>query len=292
MSNDNSNNTPSADVPRQRRASLTGNPITNLFQRGNTVTTGTQVFPGGITTAALNDQRRRLSISTIGLGTSPTAVQTPFGLRRGSVSTNASDSVIDENAVDDEELPANARTAPNTPFVRRMSFGTPAMRNIRGPSGTSPGGSNGRPSPPSRRDSTTHGPPTPPTSTSVSGFSWQAKRNSQASIATSPRAASDKFSVSVRPDQGFNWSEQLRSRAESIAAGAARPVGLSASPPHGNTVGGGAAPAPRQQSISPGHDRTKSVSDMAAPPVQTPKPRPQKPDHFQERILKGDFYMD
>lgn len=234
MSNDNSNNTPSADLPRQRRASMSGNPITNLFQRSNAVTAGTQVFPGAIPTAAMNDQRRRLSISTIGLGTSPTAVQTPFGLRRGSVSTNASDSVIDENAVDDEELPANARTAPNTPFVRRMSFGTQAMRNMRGPSGTSPGGSN---------------------------------------------------------DQGFNWSEQLRSRAESIAAGAARPVGLSASPPRGNSVSG-AVPPPRQQSISPGHDRAKSVSDMAAPPVQTPKPRPQKPDHFQERILKGDFYMD
>lgn len=290
MSNDNSNNT--ADVPRQRRASMSGNPITSLFQRGNTVATGTQVFPGAITTAAMNDQRRRLSISTIGLGTSPTAVPTPFGLRRGSVSTNASDSVIDENAVDDEELPANTRTAPTTPFTRRMSFGTQAMRNIRGPTGTSPGGNNGRPSPPSRRSSTARGPPTPPTSTSVSGFSWQAKRNSQASIATSPRAASDKFSVSVRPDQGFNWSEQLRSRAESLAAGGTRPVGLSASPPRGNNSVSGGVPPPHQQSTTPGHDRAKSVSDMAAPPVQTPKPRPQKPDHFQERILKGDFYMD
>lgn len=267
---------------------MSGNPITSLFQRGNSLATGTQVLPGAITTAAMNDHRRRLSISTIGLGTSPTAVPAPFGLRRGSISTNGSDSVIDENAIDDEELPANARTAPTTPFARRMSFGNPAMRNVRGPPGTSP--NNGRPSPPSRRSSA-RGPSSPPTSTSVSGFSWQAKRNSQASIATSPRAASDKFSVSVRPDQGFNWSEQLRSRAESIAAGAARPVGLSASPPRGNPVSGGVPPAP-QQSTSPGHDRAKSVSDMSAPPVQTPKPRPQKPDHFQERILKGDFYMD
>ncbi|RKU41609.1 hypothetical protein DL546_002482 [Coniochaeta pulveracea] len=232
MSNDNSNNVPSADVPRQRRASMSGNPITSLFQRGNSLATGTQVLPGAITTAAMNDHRRRLSISTIGLGTSPTAVPAPFGLRRGSISTNGSDSVIDENAIDDEELPANARTAPTTPFARRMSFGNPAMRNVRGPPGTSPNN-----------------------------------------------------------DQGFNWSEQLRSRAESIAAGAARPVGLSASPPRGNPVSGGVPPAP-QQSTSPGHDRAKSVSDMSAPPVQTPKPRPQKPDHFQERILKGDFYMD
>jgi hypothetical protein len=30
-----------------------------------------------------------------------------------------------------------------------------------------------------------------------------------------------------------------------------------------------------------------------SPPTQMPKPKEQKrPDHFQERILKGDFYMD
>lgn len=45
------------------------------------------------------------------------------------------------------------------------------------------------------------------------------------------------------------------------------------------------------------HDRAKSVSDMPAPPQQAaavkPKqPEPRKPDAMQERILKGDFYMD
>lgn len=292
MSNDNSNNIPSADMPRQRRASISTNPITSMFQRSGSIAAGTQVFPGPITTAAMNDQRRRLSISTTGLtGTSPTLVQTPFGLRRGSISTNASDS-LEEQAIDDEDMPANARTAPTTPFTRRMSFGTQAMRGLRVPPGTSPGGNNGRPSPPLRRSSTARGPTTPPTSASSSlGYSWNAKRNSQASIATSPRAASDLISVSARPDQGFNWSEQLRSRAESIAAGASRPVRLSASPPRGNPMSSAAPPQP-QRTASPRHDRAKSVSDMAAPPVQAVKPRPQKPDPFQERILKGDFYMD
>jgi hypothetical protein len=28
------------------------------------------------------------------------------------------------------------------------------------------------------------------------------------------------------------------------------------------------------------------------PPTQQLKPEPRKPDAFQERILKGDFYMD
>ncbi|KAH8905063.1 hypothetical protein BR93DRAFT_763023 [Coniochaeta sp. PMI_546] len=220
MSTDNSRSAPSADMSRQRRSSVS-NPLTNLFQRGgSTATTTTTAFP-------INDQRRRLSISTMGLsGTSPTSVNTPFNLRRASISTN-SDS-IDENAIDDEEL-ASARTAPTTPFTRRMSFGAQAMRNLRVPPGTSPGGSN-----------------------------------------------------------GFNWSEQLRSRAESIAAGSRPSVSYAASPPRGTSVGSAASiPTP-----TPRHDRAKSVSDMPVPPAQAPRPRPQKPDAFQERILKGDFYMD
>ncbi|PSR82706.1 hypothetical protein BD289DRAFT_9866 [Coniella lustricola] len=93
-------------------------------------------------------------------------------------------------------------------------------------------------------------------------------------------------------DQGFNWSEQLRSRAESSVATGSRPSfsfasGLTGSPP-------------RPGMHSPGsHDRARSVSEMPPPPAQAPKPRSPpradprpKPDHFQERILKGDFYMD
>jgi hypothetical protein len=53
-----------------------------------------------------------------------------------------------------------------------------------------------------------------------------------------------------------------------------------------------------------GHGRNRSVSVVDSPPPQ-PKQQPQppvqelarpkeraRPDHFQERILKGDFYMD
>ncbi|OIW34430.1 hypothetical protein CONLIGDRAFT_4546 [Coniochaeta ligniaria NRRL 30616] len=275
MSNDNSRNAPpSADMSRQRRSSVS-NPLTNLFQRNGSTATATTAFP-------INDQRRRLSISTMGLsGTSPTGVNAPFNLRRASVSTNSD--TFDENAIDDED-PSSARTAPTTPFTRRMSFGAQAMRNLRVPPGTSPGGSNGRPSPPLRRTSG-RGPPTPPASASSSTGLSRNKTFSQASNATSQRAASDL--ISARSDQqGFNWSEQLRSRAESIAAGSRPSVSYAASPPRGTSVGS-AAPVP-----TPRHDRAKSVSDMPAPPAQAPKPRPQKPDAFQERILKGDFYMD
>jgi hypothetical protein len=77
--------------------------------------------------------------------------------------------------------------------------------------------------------------------------------------------------------EGFNWSDNFRSRAErtaSIAGGA----GLAGPPP---------PPAYLQQS------RAKSVATMEPPATAMPKPKEQvRPDHFQERILKGDFYMD
>ncbi|KAI0007468.1 hypothetical protein F4779DRAFT_502863 [Xylariaceae sp. FL0662B] len=213
MSNDNPNN--------DRRGSVTSAAFSNLFGRGNTSSTGTANGRESAASAAAREQRRRLSVTTLGLsGSSPNSATTPFGLRRGSISTTNSDS-IDENAVEDDET---VRAGPNSPFARRMSFGAQAMRNIR-PGPASPGST----------------------------------------------------------DNGFNWSEQLRSRAESSVTGHRPSFGAhaSTSPPRGSST----------------HDRAKSISEMPAPPQQaaTMKPRaPErpKPDHMQERILKGDFYMD
>ncbi|TPX16458.1 uncharacterized protein E0L32_003752 [Thyridium curvatum] len=308
MSNNDTQNDspPQADMPRARRASVTSAAFTNLFQRSNSTSQGTNVFPGPITTAAMNDQRRRLSISTLGLsGTSPTTIPVSAGMRRGSISTN-SDS-IDENAIEEDDAAPNTRTAPTTPFARRMSFGAQAMRTMRTGGATSPGSGNGRPSasnnppPPAqaaRRASSVRGAlPTPPGSAASSASaSWRsqaaaaAAAASQASPANTSRSASDKFSP-ARTDQGFNWSEQLRSRAESSVTGS-RPSfsfasGLNNSPPR---PGAGGLSAHH-------HDRAKSVSDMPAPPAQAAAMKPRqdprpKPDHFQERILKGDFYMD
>jgi hypothetical protein len=213
------------DVARNRRGSVTSAAFSSLFQRSNSTSTGSSGAQVSPTSAMARDQRRRLSVTTLGLsGGGPASATAAFGgLRRGSISTNNSDS-IDENAVDDED---SSRTAPTTPFARRMSFGANAMRTMRAPAGTSPGST----------------------------------------------------------DQGFNWSEQLRSRAESSVSGM-RPSFVSAatggSPPRtGNSY----------------HDRAKSVSDMPAPPQQAAAMKPKqperpKPDAMQERILKGDFYMD
>ncbi|KAK4248167.1 hypothetical protein C7999DRAFT_31361 [Corynascus novoguineensis] len=282
MSSDNGNSPANTnDMARQRRGSITSSAFTNLFRNNSTSQTPAAPFPTPLASTAVNDQRRRLSVTTIGLsGTSPT---NPSALlRRASLSTN-SDS-IDENAIEDEDA---SRAAPVTPFTRRMSFGgTQAMRGARG--ATSPGTNGRQQPPPIRRSNTVRGsPPTPPLlAASVGNYTW-AKFSSQASTANQSRTGSDLCSPSARSDQGFNWSDQLRSRAESTVASGSRPSfsygsGLSASPPR-------AAPA----ATSPRHDRAKSVSDMPAPPAQPPRARaPQKPDPFQERILKGDFYMD
>lgn len=310
--NANSNNNakppspPPADMHRNRRGSVTSAAFTNLFQRSNSTATGTPVFPSAITTAALNEQRRRLSLTTTSLGlsgTSPTS-NASFA-RRASLSTNNSDS-LDENAIEEEDYPSAARGVPASPFHRRMSLG--ASTAMRRPGGNSPGTSNGMP--------TTHFPgvpvspfmqhrdidAVPPNSSDTAaatmpGTSWKPPSSpttqtkpADESDTTHPRPVSDLASATQK-DQGFNWSEQLRSRAESTVASGQRPSFSLASGMNGSP--------PRTAAVAPGtHDRARSVSEMPAPPAHTPKPRSPprdnrlKPDPFQERILKGDFYMD
>jgi hypothetical protein len=74
--------------------------------------------------------------------------------------------------------------------------------------------------------------------------------------------------------EGFNWSDNFRTRAErtaSIAGGVQSGIGMSGAQ----------------------RDRAKSVAVMEPPVREMPKAQEQvRPDHFQERILKGDFYMD
>ncbi|KIW03342.1 uncharacterized protein PV09_05552 [Verruconis gallopava] len=67
---------------------------------------------------------------------------------------------------------------------------------------------------------------------------------------------------------GFDIAENMRSRAERSSFSAASGM-------NGQAM----------------HQRPKSVS-MAEPPRDIPTAQPKRPDAFQERILKGDFYMD
>ena len=68
--------------------------------------------------------------------------------------------------------------------------------------------------------------------------------------------------------QGYDFAENLRSRAERSSV---------------SSTGGIPQPAT--------HQRAKSVTVMEPPQREMPK-QPKMPDAFQERILKGDFYMD
>ncbi|KAI1400185.1 hypothetical protein F4819DRAFT_497508 [Hypoxylon fuscum] len=269
MSNDSANN----GSPNDRRGSVTTAAFSNLFHRSNSTSAGTGGGRESAASAAARDQRRRLSITTLGLsGASPNSASTPFGIRRGSISTNNSDS-IDESAVEDDET---AKAGVTSPFARRMSFGAQAMRNLR--TGPASPGSTGRPSHQSRRISNGNARTPPPVGAPSASTVARRASTSQASNTLPYRTPSDI--LSARADNGYNWSEQLRSRAESSVQGHRPTVGSHGSPPRGGP-----------------HDRSKSVSEMPAPPQQAPAVQPKqperpKPDHMQERILKGDFYMD
>jgi len=200
------------------------------------------------------------------------------------VSTAGSDS-IDENAIEDDDAPGRGNST--SPFARRMSFGAQALRTVRGSGGGGSPNTSGRtPIYTTAQEPSLASIPSGPRSSRVGSISQGGGVNSpnnagnQASMYSRPRTISDYSSV--RPAEGsFNWGEQVRSRAESSVSQGQRPS-FSTSPGFS-----------KASSI---HDRTKSVSEMPAPPVAVsapaPRPAPKKPDAFQERILKGDFYMD
>ncbi|KAI5358809.1 hypothetical protein Slin14017_G110920 [Septoria linicola] len=288
---DDSNNGGRADSPqRVRRSSFAGDTFANLFSggRSNSISRTTSDFNGGaqqsvsgqqpyagagpITSAAAQAQRRRLSLTTLGLSGSPNQAS-PFGSynsRRDSYGTAGSDS-IDESAIEDDDGRAPNPT-PATPFARRMSFGAKALRDVRTGSTAngSSGGGGGSPQNGTSKPSTITENDAPPSSSSATNTARTHKANGSISSRTAKGPG----------NEGFNWSDNFRSRAErtsSIAGGSL----------FGNNSVGGSPPGGMK------HDRSKSVAVMEPPVREMPKPKEQvRPDHFQERILKGDFYMD
>ena len=263
MSNENNDN-----MNRPRRGSVGNAVFSNLFQRTSTSPGSAPVVPPAVN---MNDaQRRRLSVSTLGVHSgSPTSSSAPYHFRRASTSTNSES--IDESAVDeDDSSPNGSKNTPTTPF-RRMSMGGPP-RGFR--NGSISGGKT-RPSIPHTQGTLHTGP--------------ASLRNPSYTDATSSAGINNVADIFSPPDQSqFNWSEQLRSRAESSISGSRGSF----------SFGNGFGTSPPRANIMQGQDRAKSVAEMPAPPAQSPPPRKpkqperQKPDAFQERILKGDFYMD
>lgn len=265
----------SAAATERRRASVTSQTFQDLFGRSNSYV-GQQAAAqqtGPITSAAAQAQRRRLSLTTIGLSASP-GQTSPFQnprTRTESISSANSGSV-DESPFEDDYAPSNSATSSNpaTPFARRLSFGARAMRDVRQSSG-SVGNPNGRPS--------IHKASSPPTgrgrglSSLSRSLPSHTRRHSQIwpfSIAEYPDSNYvDNSLTSWSTGEGYNFADNLRSRAE-----------------RGSMSG---PPPPSMSQTS--HHRAKSVAIMEPPAREMPK-QPRVPDAMQERILKGDFYMD
>ncbi|RJE23271.1 hypothetical protein PHISCL_04386 [Aspergillus sclerotialis] len=270
MSNDRS--TSPISVPpssaHQRRGSLSGLSFADFLSKSGNQRGTTSSQSSFITNAAANaqsSQQRRLSITTLGLSGSPTQ-SSPFGaraFRRGSLSSSMGSNA--EEAVTEENENTSPQATPSSPFARRVSFGAHALRDARG-------GSLGNGRYPSSASSMTG----PRRSASV------ASPSTTYNPTRSPPASSSKFvtqsersDLSWRhPGEGFNWSEALRTRAERA------PSISNGSPSASQSVGAGHGH----------HQRSSSIASTERPTREIPnRAKQNKPDFFQEKILRGDF---
>ncbi|CAL5867764.1 uncharacterized protein PFLUO_LOCUS1984 [Penicillium psychrofluorescens] len=255
---------------RQRRGSL-GATFTDLFAKQNNQppANGSQATGSN----AQTNQQRRLSISTLGLSGSPTQTSA-FGnaFRRGSMSSSmGSNAPTAEDAMGEEAESASPGATPNSPFARRVSFGAQALREAR----TGSIGNGRYPPPPGQPTKAARASGSSPGSASVRS----PPRSPAATASTNTVAPQDEISnVSRRPTgEGFNWTEALRSRAERAPS-----IGGPISPQ------GPQGPSAVRQSGQ--HQRAASVATMEQPIREMPKqPKQNKPDFFQEKILRGDF---
>lgn len=145
MSKDNSP-PPTAIPSAARRASLSpgqispGQKFSDIFGRSPTNNgNGLPNYSSPIATAAANaqaQQRRRMSITSLGLSGSPTQASAFASLRArqdsGSPGTSPTAS-IDENAIEEGDVPLGE--SPSSPFSRRMSFGARALRDVKAGNG-------------------------------------------------------------------------------------------------------------------------------------------------------------
>lgn len=295
---------------RQRRSSFAGQTFADLFGTGRSRTSndgGSNSPPGQysgpISQAAAKAQQRRLSLTTLGLSGSPngTSSYNSFHGRQDSISSANSGS-IDESAIEDDVGPATARepasatgSMPGTPFARRMSFGARALRDVSGGrtgggggggGGGGSSGQNGTKSPAPANASINKAPPKRNGTTSSRTADAKGRGLFFAlhdTLTPLSQTADSMLFPNTHADidcsitgEGFNWSDNFRTRAERTAS----------------ITGGQGSLMPSATGPGPGnHVRAKSVATMEPPVREMPKEQ-KRPDHFQERILKGDFYMD
>jgi len=165
----NSPPSPTTATASRRRSSFTGQFI-DLFGRTSSVSgsVGTQSgYPGPITEAAAQAQRRRLSLTTVGLSGSPNQ-GSPFSPTRPRTESlsSANSGSVDESPFEEGDAPSSS--VPATPFARRLSFGARALRDVRTGSGSGTGNGNPRPSV-SMKASSGNSRTTPPTASKKHG---------------------------------------------------------------------------------------------------------------------------
>lgn len=218
--------------------------------------------------AQQQSRTRRLSITALGLSGSPTRGQpvSPFGSLRDrgkSVSDNPIASSDDgESAIAEDSEAAIGGSNSLGSMGRRMSAGAKAYADQR----RSLSGSNSGAVAASSTTGTS-----PDAAGRVAGSPPGASKG-KCKCQSLPFRCYLSLTMDQSVAEGFNWGDSLRTRAErqSISSASTQP-----------------------RSFGAGHMRTPSQSEPQAVPVQpAPKPVQAKPDHFQERILKGDFYMD
>ncbi|KAB8337123.1 hypothetical protein FH972_021427 [Carpinus fangiana] len=274
MSNDNeaTQAQPPSPTARPRRSS-----IAELFRpdQSSASATRTSSLSTAMAQAQQQSRTRRLSITALGLSGSPTRNQpaSPFGSIRDrgiSISESSAGGFDDsESAIAEDGEPGNAGNNGLGTMGRRMSAGAKAysegMRRSSGAnsaSGTSP---------------------------VTSGASANAASKASGSPPSASKSRCESFflrSLRIHTDlwrlvaEGFNFGDTFRTRAERGS--------ISGSLPSAGPAGSGFGSA-HMRKPSQAESQPQVASIPTAPrPVQQPK----KPDHFQERILKGDFYMD
>lgn len=135
-------NSPPGPSPTRRRSSFAGQFVDMFGSRPSNAGNSNQTMQGPISTAAMQAQTRRLSLTTIGLSGSPnpTSPFFPNGRPRTESISSSNSGTVDESPFED----GDAGTAPASPFARRLSFGARAMRDMRSSTGNA--NANGRPS--------------------------------------------------------------------------------------------------------------------------------------------------
>lgn len=285
MSNDDRSTSPISVPPsnHQRRGSVTSGLFGDFLNKpGHQGGSSGNNQSSAIVNAAANaqsNQRRRMSITTLGLSGSPNQTSPYAGkpFRRGSMSSSVgSNGGNAEDAVMEDNENVSPSTTPSSSFARRVSFGAQALRDARAGSmgnGKFPSSASDR----DRRSSIYSPHRSPPSAASRSAsVSASASANSN-----KPMPLNERSDLSWRqPGEGFNWSEALRNRAERDRAP--------------SFSGGHSPPLPQGQHVGAGnhhHQRSASIASMEQPAKEIPK-RPKqdkKPDFFQEKILRGDF---